>query len=116
VDISTPRDFEDPTACLMRPTDHARRAVRLAGILLGAFAVVVAVPVGMAATLTQPAGTDHPQSAGVVAAVATLLACWVLLGLGACWWKRRLAAMDLRGWATEWARVEPRWSSGYRSP
>ena len=106
-----PRDFDGPADSLMRPTDHARRAVRLAGVLLGAFAIVVAVPVGLAATLTQPVGTIHPLVAGVVAAVATLLACWVLLGLGASWWDRRLAAVDLRSWATEWARVEPGWSN-----
>jgi uncharacterized membrane protein len=111
VDPRTLRDFNGPTAPLMRSTDHARRALRMAGILLGAFAVVVAVPVGLAATLTQPAGSHHPQAAGVVAGVAALLACWVLLGLGAAWWNRRLTAIDQRSWATEWARVEPIWSN-----
>jgi protein-S-isoprenylcysteine O-methyltransferase Ste14 len=110
VDLRTLGDFNGPTAALIRPTDRARRALRVAGVLLGVFAVVVAVPVGLAATLTQPAGSDHPQAAGVLAGVATLLACWVLLGLGAAWWDRRLCALDQRSWATEWERVEPVWS------
>ncbi len=114
MDLRTPRDFDGPaTSLLVRPTDRARRALRLAGALLGALAIVVAVPVGVAASLTQPAGTDHPQWAGVTAGVATLLACWVLLGLGAAWWGRRLAALDRRNWAAGWARVEPSWSSRY---
>jgi hypothetical protein len=111
VDLQTPRDFGGPTAALVRPTDRARRALRLAGVLLGAFAVVVAVPVGVAAALTQPAGSDHPQLAGVTAGTATLLACWVLLGLGSAWWSRRLAALDHEQWAADWARVEPSWSN-----
>ena len=108
MDLGTLGDFNGPTASLMRPTDHARRALRAARALLAGFAVVVAVPVGMAASLT-PA--DDPQVAGVSAGVATLLACWVLLGLGSAWWDRRLAALDRRSWATEWARVEPVWSN-----
>lgn len=111
MDIRTPGDVNGPTAALMRPTDHARRALRVAGVLLGAFAAVVAVSVGLAATLTQPAGSAHPQTAGVTAGVATLLACWALLGLGAAWWDRRLTALDRRSWATGWASVEPVWSN-----
>lgn len=110
MDIITPRDFDGPAASLMRPTDHARCALRTAGVLLGAFAIVVAVPVGLMAALTQPAGADRPIMAGVMAGVATLLACWVLLGLGAAWWDRRLADLDQRHWGTEWARIEPGWS------
>ncbi len=116
MDIQTPRDFDGPSASLMRPTDRARRAVRRAGVLLGALGLVIAVPVGLGATLTQPAGADHPHAAGVVAALATLFACWVLLGLGAAWWERRLAAVDLSAWTAEWACVEPSWSNRYRSP
>lgn len=38
----------------MRTTDHARRIVRRAQALLGALAVVIAVPVGVAAAQPQP--------------------------------------------------------------
>ena len=108
MDLCTPRDYDGPAASLMRSTDHARRALRLAGFALGVLAVVVAVPVGLAASLTP---TDDPQAAGVTAGLATLMLCWVLLGLGAAWWDRRLTALDLRRWAADWASVEPRWSN-----
>ena len=107
MDLRTPRDQDGPAASLMRPTDHARRALRMAGALLGAFAVVVAIPVGMAASLTP---TDDPRTAGMTAGLATLLLCWVLLGLGAALWERRLTALDLGRWAADWAAVEPGWS------
>lgn len=115
MDLQIPREFDGPVASLSRPTDHARRAVRAAELLLGAFAVVVAVPVGVAAALTQPAGAEHPHLAGVAAATATLLVCWVLLGLGSAWWNRRLAVLDRQQWTAGWARVEPTWS-GRHSP
>lgn len=53
----------------MRPTDHARRALRRAQLLLGALAVAVAVPVGVAAASSAPA----PPTA-VVTVPAELLA------------------------------------------
>lgn len=40
----------------MRPTDHARRTIRRAQLLLGAVAAAVAIPVGLAAA----AGTPSP--------------------------------------------------------
>jgi hypothetical protein len=103
-------DLRTPAAALTRPTDHARRTLRRAGLLLGAFAIAVAVPVGIAASLSP---VDDPVAAGVTAGLATLLICWVLLGLGAARWNRRLAAVDRAHWATEWARVEPSWSGRY---
>lgn len=109
VDLSTPRGFDGPTAPLSRPTDHAHRAVRTAGTLLAALAVVVAVPVGVIAALSDGGGAG----AGVMAGITTLVSCWTLLGLGVTSWRRHLALVDRQRWADEWARVEPRWSGRY---
>jgi hypothetical protein len=50
-------------------------------------------------------------TAGLTVGLGTLLVCWTLLiALGALW-RRRLAARDLRDWATGWAQVEPYWSN-----
>lgn len=184
MDLRTPREHGGPaSAALLRPTDHARRAVRRAQLLLGLVAVVVAVPVGIAAgqgspgpssgrlsvsaELLEPApaaetavtgaavptparwstpdGATHtgrlwaeaglargaqvtatidpsgrpvepgspaedPSVTGLLAGTAVVVTCWVLLVLAGIAAHRRLAALDSRRWAAEWARVEPLWS------
>lgn len=94
----------------MRPTDRVRRTLWSAELLLAGIAVVVAVATGTAATLTRPVTAHDPQLDGLVIAVAVLLVCWVLLGVGAAWWGRRLDEIDRMSWAADWARVEPTWS------
>ena len=95
---------------LARPTDQARRVLQLAESLLAGLAVVVAVAVGVAATLTRPA-TDHdPQLTGVLVAVAVLVICWGLLGVGVACCSRYLATTDRLRWAADWSRVEPDWT------
>ena len=95
---------------LARPTEQARRLLRLAQTVLAVSAVVVAVSVGVAATLTRPATDPDPQLTGVIVAVSVLLVCWTLLGVGAACCRRYLAATDRRRWIADWARVEPEWT------
>ena len=50
-------------------------------------------------------------TAGLTAGLGTLLGCWTLLIALCALWRRRLAARDVRDWATGWAQVEPYWSN-----
>jgi hypothetical protein len=59
---------------------------------------------------------EDPRLTAFLAALATLLACWGLLGVNAVVWRLRLTAIDLRNWADAWARVEPAWSGRDRTP
>lgn len=99
-----------PPSTLTRPADHVRSIVRLVEFVLACLAVVVAVSVGVAAALTRPV-TDHdPQLTGLFVAVAVLVVCWVLLGIGVVCGNRHLGATERRRWSAEWARVEPIWT------
>lgn len=66
MDPHPPRDADDPGGSLIRLTDRARRALRRAQVLLGALAVVIAIPVGAAAA---GAVSTPPADAGTVQAV-----------------------------------------------
>ena len=104
------RDQRASASSLVRPTDQTRRILRLAESLLAGFAVVVAVAVGVAATLTRPT-TDHdPQLTGTLVAVSVLVLCWALLGVGVACCRRYLATTDRMRWAADWSRVEPEWT------
>lgn len=57
--------------------------------------------------------SDVPAGAtGVLAGLSTVLACWAGLAVLGVAVRRRLAAVDDRRWAAEWARVEPLWRGG----
>lgn len=104
------RDRRASASALARPTDQARRVLRLAESLLAGLAVVVAVAVGVVATLTRPA-TDHdPQLTGTLVAVSVLVLCWALLGIAVACGNRYLATTDRLRWTTDWSRVEPEWT------
>lgn len=78
--------------------------------VLAGLAVVAAVAVGVAATLTQPMTSHDPQLVGLLVALAVLLTCWTLLGVAVACCGRYLAAQDRSRWSADWARVEPVWS------
>jgi hypothetical protein len=104
----TSREPSGSAPSLARPTDQARRMLRLAALLLGGLAVVVAAAVGVTAALT---ATDHDAPlTGLIVAVSVLLVCWTLLGVALACGHRHLAATDRRQWTADWSRVEPEWT------
>jgi hypothetical protein len=93
-------------------------------LILSVTGLIAAVAVGFISGLAMPvpgaigysdafaeAGPGFAAgSTGLLAGLATFVTNGILLSVYSAAWNRKLAVLDARRWASEWAVVEPMWS------